>query len=147
MGDESEGTLDPSSLDVDLVDSLVRSDHKETIDNLGGVIKQARELWETTKAENLRDMRENLKVAFKTLDAKTENLRNMRQNLKESFEAHNDLGKFLKEAMVMIKSAKPEQEDNLDYLQATKLIPKYNIRENFMAYPQNQMIHTQRMRI
>jgi len=51
------------------------------------------------------------------------------------------------EAMVMIKSAKPEQEDNLDYLQATKLIPKYNIRENFMAYPQNQMIHTQGMRI
>ena len=51
------------------------------------------------------------------------------------------------EAMVMIKSAKPEQEDNLDYLQATKLIPKYNIWENFMAYPQNQMIHTQRMRI
>merc|ERR1712113_198814 len=99
------------------------------------------------------DMRENLREAFKTLDAKTENLRNMRQNLKESrqnlkesFEAHNDLGEFLKEAIVMIKSAKPEQED-LDYLQARKLIPEYNIRENFMAYPQNQMIHTQRMRI
>jgi len=152
--DESEGTLDPSSLDEGLVDSLVRSGPEETIDNLGGVIKQAHELWETAKAKNLMDMRENLREAFKTLDAKTENLRNMRQNLKESrqnlkesFEAHNDLGEFLKEAMVMIKSAKPEQEDNLDYLQATKLIPKYNIWENFMAYPQNQMIHTQRMRI
>jgi len=113
---------------------------------LGGVIKQAHDLWETAKAENLRDMRKNLKVAFKTLDAKTENLRNMRQNLKDSFEAHNDLGKFLKDAILMIKSATTqEQEDNLD--QARKLIPKYNIRENFMAYPQNQMIHTQRMRI
>merc|ERR1712180_100187 len=89
--DESEGTLDPSSLDEGLVDSLVRSGPEETIDNLGGVIKQAHELWETAKAKNLMDMRENLK---------------------ESFEAHNNLGEFLKEALGMIKSAKPEQEDN-----------------------------------
>jgi len=136
---------------ADILDSL-NNDDSETISKLEKVIQQAQGLWEMAyngfhgKAENLKEAKANHNE--------------MTKNLKETFEYHNKLGENLKDAIELVKSAKegnilPKRrqdysKNNMRYenmLVNNNQMTHYNMMEDQMIYPQNQIIRTQHMRI
>merc|ERR1712142_455248 len=122
---------------ADILDSL-NNDDSETISKLEKVIQQAQGLWE---------------MAYNGFHGMT-------KNLKETFEYHDKLGENLKDAIELVKSAKegnilPKRrqdysKNNMRYenmLVNNNQMTHYNMMEDQMIYPQNQIIRTQHMRI